>query len=205
VGARFGIAIAGGIAAAIGLLLLGRDPTGIADPPPSAVAGAPAEAVPRSWRDTLAGWLGGTGGELEGLRELVDLARDPATDLELRIGAVRWIARDGSEEALEILEDLLEGDAPSALRAAIAESLGEAKGPEAHRLLGSLLEDEDEAVARGALRGLAVRADGPAVLEAVLLDADRPARLRAQAAAVLAEIGSDESSARLGDSSGAWR
>ena len=110
-----------------------------------------------AWRDVLSRWLGGPHAAALGpLRDLVDLARDPETPLELRVGAVRWIARDGGEEAFEILEDLLRGDAPASLQAAIAEALGESPRPEARPLLQTLLESEDEAVARGALRGLAL-------------------------------------------------
>lgn len=151
-----------------------------------------------SWRDSLFRWLGADRGEELGvLRDLVDIARDPQSPLELRVGAVRWIARDEREEALEILEDLLRADTPPALQAAIAEALGESRQPETRRVLASLLEADDEAVVRGALRGIAAAPDGPGILQAILLDADRPTSVRAQAAASLGSLQTEEASATL--------
>ena len=171
-----------------------QDPLRASAPDPVGDRGAGRAA----WRDVLSRWLGGPdAAELGPLRDLVDLARDPETPLELRVGAVRWIARDGGEEAFEILEDLLRGDAPASLQAAIAEALGESPRPEARPLLQTLLESEDEAVARGALRGLARGPEATGILEDVLLDDDRPAGVRAQAAALLGALETQEASAAL--------
>lgn len=165
-----------------------------ARPAPAAEPG-PAAA---SWRDTLARWLRGADpGALASLRELVDLARDPLASLELRVGAVRWIARDGGAEGIDVLEDLLRGDVPAGLRAAIAEALGESPRPEARPLLEGLLESDDEAVARGALRGLARGPEAVGLLAAVLGDAERTPAVRAQAAALLGTLETAEASAAL--------
>lgn len=149
------------------------------------------------WRDLLR-WLPGSDDRaLQPLHDFVALARDPKASLELRVGAVRWIARDGGGAGVQILEELLESDAPPALRAAVAEALGEAQQPEARRLLEALLESDDEAVVRGALRGIAVDPAALGILEAILLDEARPAPVRAQAAASLGALGREESAAVL--------
>jgi HEAT repeat protein len=180
-------------------------------PPAPAGTGAPApgaQAIPApavepgaglaSWRDTLSRWLRGSdAAALAPLRDLVDLARDPTTPLELRVGAVRWIARDGGQEGLEFLEDLLSGDAPASLRAAIAEAIGESPQPDARTLLEDLLESDDEALARGALRGLARGPDAPGLLASVLRDGERPLAVRAQAAGLLGTLEAEEASAAL--------
>jgi HEAT repeat protein len=151
-----------------------------------------------SWRDALSRWLGGADAAALGpLRDLVELARDPETPFELRVGAVRWIARDGDEAALEVLEDLLRDDTPAGLRAAIAEALGESREPAARVLLRELLDDDDEAVVRGALRGITAAPDALGILEAILLDPDRSTPVRAQAAASLGSLETEESSAAL--------
>jgi HEAT repeat protein len=151
-----------------------------------------------SWSEWLLGWLPGSDERaLEPLRDFVHLARDPKASLELRVGAARWIARDGGAAGLEILTELLEGDAPPALRAAVAEALGESKAPDARGLLEALLESEDEAVARGALRGVAAGPGAVGILEMILLDEARPLAVRSEAAASLGALEREESAAVL--------
>jgi HEAT repeat protein len=150
------------------------------------------------WRQRLTRWLAAShDAELGALADLAALARDPETPFELRVGAVRWIARDGDEAALEVLEDLLRDDTPTGLRAAIAEALGESREPAARVLLRELLDDDDEAVVRGALRGITAAPDALGILEAILLDPDRSTPVRAQAAASLGSLETEESSAAL--------
>jgi HEAT repeat protein len=85
------------------------------------------------------------------------------------------------------------------LKAAIGEGLGESPNPEAKNLLMSLLNDSDEVAARGAIRGLALRGDGESimVLTQVLNDAQRPERLRSEAALGLGDIPEPEALATL--------
>ena len=121
-----------------------------------------------------------------------------STPLKLRRAAASGLARVGSAEAFQALNvGLLSTN--SLVKASIAESLGECPHPEAPALLSRLLDDDNEAVARGAVRGLGSRGDTAAAetLTQVLFDPDRPEELRAEAALTLGDIAQPEALAAL--------
>ena len=111
--------------------------------------------------------------------ELVAQLTDPAQPLPVRRKAARSLGRIGSDEAINALKRTVV-EAPADLKAAIAEGLGESTHSDAVPMLHSLLEDRDEAAARGAIRGFAARGDASSVevLSGVLRDAARATSLR---------------------------
>lgn len=118
--------------------------------------------------------------------------------LKLRRAAASELARMGSDEAFQALNaGLLSTN--SMVKAAIAESLGECPHHEAPALLSRLLDDDDETVARGAVRGIGSRGDAAAgeTLSKVLFDPERPEEVRAEAALTLGEIAQPEALAAL--------
>ncbi|MGD2056134.1 MAG: HEAT repeat domain-containing protein, partial [Gammaproteobacteria bacterium] len=104
-----------------------------------------------------------------------------------RVTAIRWLARFGEDESVEVLERLLLGDTSSPIRIAIATALGECPHPDATRTLVTLLEGEDLDVVLGAIRGLAKRQDPGATqaLTALLADNSQHDEVRSAAAAAL--------------------
>ncbi len=120
------------------------------------------------------------------------LARLTNADLPLkdRREAIRALARLGSDEAIAGLKIALAG-APSSLKAAFGEALGESPHPEAAATLSGMLRGNDETAARGAIRGFALRGDAQAAetLRDVLFDAAQPESLRTEAALNLGDIG----------------
>ncbi len=120
---------------------------------------------------------------------LISQLLNPALPLKNRRQAARALAQLGSDETLAALKTaLLEG--PPYLKAAIGEGLGESPHPEAKNLLLSMVNGTDETVARGAIRGLALRGDAEAAetLGQVLFDAQKPDSVRAEAALALGEV-----------------
>jgi HEAT repeat protein len=85
------------------------------------------------------------------------------------------------------------------VKAAIAESLGECAHQDAPALLSRLLDDDDEVVARGAIRGMGSRGDAAAAeaLSNILFDPDRAEDVRAEAALTLGDIAQPEALAAL--------
>jgi len=120
------------------------------------------------------------------LRAMIDRARDPARSLEDRVGAIRWLARFGDDEALDVLQRLLRSDSPSPIRASVVMALGESSHLSAARLLETLLDDENLEIALGAIRALANH-DDPGTTEALeSLAADTSVRNEIRSEALLA-------------------
>jgi HEAT repeat protein len=105
----------------------------------------------------------------------------------LKQQAARALAAAESDTAFALALNVLT-NAPSSSRAAMAEALGHSQRPESRTLLESLLTGADEAVARGAVRGVAARASPDALnqLGAMLVDGwDLPLSVRTEAALCL--------------------
>jgi HEAT repeat protein len=109
-----------------------------------------------------------------------------------------WLAREGSDQALAALRAALDS-APPALKASIAEGLGRCDRPEARRILLSVLEGSDDVAARGAIRGLVASqaSDAAGQLSDVLLDPERSAGVRTEAALALGELGTPAAQSAL--------
>ena len=120
---------------------------------------------------------------------LIALLHDVGQPLKVRRQAARELARLGSNAAMAALKRALQ-DGPSQLRAGIAESLGESPHPDATRLLLDLLNSNDEAAVRGALRGFAARGDSDAVdvLGRTLFDGQKSEAVRTEAALALGGV-----------------
>ncbi len=115
---------------------------------------------------------------------------DSSYSLQARRQAARLLARLGSAEAMLALKTALTNDSPAYLKVAIAEGLGECPAPEAEDMLHALASGKDETVARGAVRGLAVRGDVDAVdaLGSLLFNEQTPMSVRTEAALGLGDI-----------------
>ena len=120
---------------------------------------------------------------------------DEAAPLQQRREAASALARSGSLTALGALDRVLKTPGtPASLRAAIAEALGQSGDPLARQIIGGLLSDPDEAVVRGAIRGLAAQgnaADIP-VLLSIMNAQDRSVAIRGEAAEALGAIPGNE-------------
>jgi HEAT repeat protein len=136
------------------------------------------------------------------LDEMLNLALDVEAPLDARIRAVRWLGRFGSAEAIDVLEHVIHADSPARLLAEAAEALGSSKHADSGRILETLLESENDAIVRGALRAVAARgdADAIAILEAMLRDLHQSDAVRAQAAASLGRLGTAQATASLRES-----
>jgi HEAT repeat protein len=128
------------------------------------------------------------GGPLDkySVAELVFNLKDETLPWRVRRRLAVELARRGTDEAIGALKELAASASPE-LKAVIAEAFGYSKHPEAKPALMAMLRDQDEIVARGAMRGLAVLADDEAVnaLSVVLADSSMADGLRAEAAAAL--------------------
>jgi HEAT repeat protein len=89
------------------------------------------------------------------LAETMALFLDERVDLARRRGYAYRLARVGSPAALAALRQVLRA-APLEHAALLAQLIGSAGNPAAKPLLLALLEDGDDAVVLGAIRGLAV-------------------------------------------------
>lgn len=78
---------------------------------------------------------------------------DESAPLKVRRAAASELARMASDEAFQALHATL-FSTNSMVKASIAEFLGECPHQDAPALLSRLLDDDDEAVARGAVRGI---------------------------------------------------
>jgi HEAT repeat protein len=136
------------------------------------------------------------------LDEMLDLALDVEAPLDARIRAVRWLGRFGSTEAIDVLEHILHAASPARLLTEAAEALGSSKHADSRRILETLLESENDAIVRGALRAVAARADADAVaiLEAMLRDLNQSDAVRAQAATSLGRLATAQATASLRES-----
>lgn len=121
--------------------------------------------------------------------ELLARLTDANVDLRTRCQAGRMLARLGSSSALAAVKQALITGAPS-LRAAIAEGLGESPLPEARQLLLTLVNDPDERVAQGAVRGWALAGDTEAAdaLTTLVYSDDHTEGVRTEAALALGEL-----------------
>jgi HEAT repeat protein len=125
------------------------------------------------------------------LDEAIDRALDPDVSFELRVQAIRLLAGQASDEAIDVLERVLRSDAPPMLKAAIASALGRSEHPDARRIVEQLLSSDEPAVVRGAIRGL-VELGVPDLVERLtgfLFDEGLPDSVRGQAALSLGEVG----------------
>jgi HEAT repeat protein len=118
---------------------------------------------------------------------------DRTQPLEIRRSAAWQLAEIGSDEALAVLRLSL-SSAPAELKATIAEALGGSHGQHVAAVLKELLEDDQELVARGAIRGLAASANQGAgeLLGKIVEDIGRSHGLRTEAALALGNLESGE-------------
>jgi HEAT repeat protein len=123
------------------------------------------------------------------IAELIRQLMDESLPMKNRRHAARALARHGSDDSMAALELALQ-NGPSALKSAIAQALGESPHPDAPRRLLELIDSSDEAAARGAVRGLALRADSEAVeaLGNLLFNAQKALSVRTEAALALGEL-----------------
>jgi HEAT repeat protein len=130
--------------------------------------------------------------------QLIHQLLDASQPLKARRQAALQLARIGTDETMAALKTALL-DGPSYLKAMIAEGLGESTHPEAEAVIRSLLQDPDEVVARGAIRGLGARntAEAAQTLQDLLFDDSRPESIRTEAALTLGEIRQPEAIAAL--------
>ena len=123
--------------------------------------------------------------------QLLAQLNDSASPTKVRRGEGRALARIASAEALDAVKATLCNAAiPSYVKAAIAEGLGENSLPEARTALENLLAEKDEVVARGAVRGVALKGDAESAetLLKVLRDEQRPESVRTEAALALGDV-----------------
>jgi len=112
-----------------------------------------------------------------------------------RYHAAWALAKNGSESALKELEKILsKKDTPAYLKAAVAEGLGYSSNPRAKKLLSVALENENDIVVCGAIRGLSAIGDSHAVftLSGILNSSGESETVIAAAAAGLGGIDSPD-------------
>lgn len=121
---------------------------------------------------------------------LTALLLDKNTPLQARRQSARGLASIGTEQAIAALRSGLSNNLPPLAKVAIAESLGQVSNPETTALLHELVNGKDEAVARGAARGLATRndADAATTLGTVLFNEQTPLSVRTEAALALGDV-----------------
>lgn len=127
---------------------------------------------------------------------------DPGASLGSRRRAAWIVAQRGDEAALGALAEAL-ADAPPSLRATIAEALGHSGNPAAREmLLGIFSSESDDAVLRGAVKGIAAMGgdDGADLLGSTLHSPQHSAAVRAEAAEALGSVRSPEALSVLLDS-----
>ena len=97
--------------------------------------------------------------------ELLDILFDTAASLKERRRAAFALAKSGGADILPRLEEMLsmEDTAPY-LKAAILEGLGYSDQPQAKDLIVAMLQDENDVVVRGAIKGLSAIGNQEAVL-----------------------------------------
>ncbi len=121
--------------------------------------------------------------------EFIHQLLNDSLPLKIRRQTARSLAKLGSDQALVALKAALREGTPY-LRAAIGEGLGECLHSEARGLLADLANNAEETAARGAIRGMALRADAEAVelLGNMLFDPYKPDSVRTEAALALGDI-----------------
>ena len=134
------------------------------------------------------------------LGAMIDRATDPEQPARERLSAIRWLARFGNDEALDVLERMLRDEEPP-IRAAIARALGDCRHPDALRVLTELLDDEDPVVAANAAHALGAQPSPEAAesLRTLLAAAEPDSALYAAAESALGRhpLGEDVSSAQM--------
>ncbi len=176
-------------------------------PAPASAAGDSREASPRKAVDFMKTVLRREkGGESEdreaALADPAAVLMDPDAPPGSRRRAAWLLARRGDEEALRVLEQVFP-DSPAALKAVIAEALGYAKTPAAREMLLRIFSSEsDEAVLRGAVRGIAALggSEGVELLAGALHSPERSLAVRIEAAEALGAVGSPQALKMLVDS-----
>lgn len=150
---------------------------------PELPAVTPSQALEVKEGTTVGEGVAETGAPIGGL---VEILKDASQPLKARIKAARALLADGSNEAMVAVKEFL-WSGPGQLRAAIAEALGSSPNPESYSLMLALLSEKDEAVAMGAVRGLAQHGSNEAmnVLRHTLFNIAAPANVRAEAALAL--------------------
>lgn len=131
-------------------------------------------------------------------REVADLATthlieqlfDASLSLKVRSQAAHALATLGTDAALAALKSALAYNSPAYLKAVIAKELGNDPNPAARALLNDLINDKNEIIARGAVRGMALSGDSDAVnaLGGLLLNEQVPLSIRAEAALALGDV-----------------
>lgn len=127
------------------------------------------------------------------LKETIRDFEDPSVPLADRRRHAFRLAREGTPEAVAALRQVLANASPGD-RASLAWLIGSTRNPAMKELLWPLLDDSDERVVRGAIRGLAFLG-GEEVekrLEQYLTETGMPDSLRVEAAAALGTIGTPE-------------
>jgi HEAT repeat protein len=189
-----GIAITGLVVVTVVWFLRGRSayssavsPTSKPAPISSSLPGAPAAAsrldvsalVGRSLVKHLSDAHGGDLNDYT-VADLIFNLQDESLPWAIRRRVAWELAKRGTDEAFAALADLA-GKAKPPLKALIAEALGQCRHPGVEKALLAMLQDNDVAVAQGALRGLAAKGDVKTLLQ-VLQDENAPGQLRAVAA-----------------------
>jgi HEAT repeat protein len=122
---------------------------------------------------------------------MLDVVLDVDASLNDRCKAARTLVKGADTETLLALKGaFLDPDSPGHLKAAIVEGLGYSSDPQAKEFILSALEDKDDVVVRGAIRGLSVIGDNDAISELsnILLSTDAPHRVVLEAAMGLGRI-----------------
>lgn len=116
---------------------------------------------------------------------------DESRPLKLRRQAAWNLAKLRSPEAFAILRQCF-ANAPTQLRATIAETLGNFDGVESKAFLRLLLNSDNEVIVRGAIRGWGALGDSEALqlLSKMLSDQQKGDELRTEAALSLSKINS---------------
>jgi HEAT repeat protein len=129
-----------------------------------------------------------------GTTKLITQLFDESLPLKIRSRAARELSDLGTDAALSALKSALSKNSPSYLKAAVAEGLGDSPNPNARVLLNDLINDKDEILARGAVRGMALSGDSDAVnsLGGLLFNEQVPLSIRAEAALALGGLNSPD-------------
>jgi HEAT repeat protein len=116
---------------------------------------------------------------------------DRTHSLKIRRQAAWTLAKIRSPEAFAVLRQAL-ADAPALLKTTIAEALGNFDMAGSRELLRMLLSSDNDTVARGAMRGWAILGDNEALqlLADMLIDSQKGADLRTEAALSLSKVNS---------------
>ncbi len=135
--------------------------------------------------------------QMKGLseEELVRILLDKNASPKNRYHAAWALAKSGSEEALGEIEKIFSQKGTEAyIKAAVAEGLGYSSNPRAKPILLNMLEDENEIVVRGAIRGLSAIGDQDAVfrLSGILNSNGASKNIIAEAAMGLGKIASPD-------------